>query len=102
MSRGFLLRLNSRTRKSITLTWVVLFILLINLVTPVPSGVLQGRQDFFWFGWSILIIMAAGVLIIILNYVGKMPGTGWTTQNWPLFTGLGLIGLGFVLATAWH
>src|SRR5439155_7198804 len=27
MSRGFLLRLNSRTRKSITLTWVVLFIL---------------------------------------------------------------------------
>ncbi len=55
-----------------------------------------------WFGWSILIIMAAGVLIIILNYVGKMPGTGWTTQNWPLFTGLGLIGLGFVLATAWH
>ena len=55
-----------------------------------------------WFGWSILIIMGAGVLIIILNYVGKMPGTGWTTQNWPLFTGLGLIGLGFVLATAWH
>ncbi len=35
--------------------WVVLIILLVNLLTPVPSGVLQGRQDFFWFGWSILL-----------------------------------------------
>jgi TRAP-type mannitol/chloroaromatic compound transport system permease small subunit len=55
-----------------------------------------------WFGWSILTIMGAGVLMIVLNYVGKMPGTGWTTQNWPLFSGLGLIGVGFVMATAWR
>jgi len=55
-----------------------------------------------WFGWTILGVMGAGVIIIVLNYVGKMPGTGWSTQNWPLFTGLGMIGLGFVMATAWH
>ena len=55
-----------------------------------------------WFGWTILGVMGAGVIIIVLNYVGKMPGTGWSTQNCPLFTGLGMIGLGFVMATAWH
>jgi O-antigen/teichoic acid export membrane protein len=27
----------------------------VNLLTPVPSGVLQGRHDLLWFGWSILL-----------------------------------------------
>jgi O-antigen/teichoic acid export membrane protein len=76
--------------------WVVLFILLVNLLSPVPNGVLQGRQDFVWFGWSIL-----------LNGVGRF------VVLWAVVRGLkqgalgGLIGVlaGVVLVlmlTAWR
>jgi len=76
--------------------WIVLFILLVNLLSPVPNGVLQGRQDFFWFGWSIL-----------LNGVGRF------VVLWAVVRGLkqgalgGLIGVlaGVVLVlmlTAWR
>ena len=55
-----------------------------------------------WFGWSILVLMGVGVLMIVLNYVNKMPWTGGQAANWPLFGGLGLIGLGFLMSTAWR
>ena len=55
-----------------------------------------------WFGWSILVLMGVGVLMIVLNYVNKMPWTGGRAANWPLFGGLGLIGLGFLMSTAWR
>lgn len=35
--------------------WVLLLIVLVTLLTPVPTGVLQGHQDFFWFGWATLL-----------------------------------------------
>ena len=52
-----------------------------------------------WFGWSILIIMAAGVLIIILNYLGLLPGGA---SNGYLFLGLAFITGGFLLATQYR
>jgi LPXTG-motif cell wall-anchored protein len=55
-----------------------------------------------WFGWSILIVMGIGVLMIVLNYLGVIPGTGRQASNLYLFLGLGLIGVGFLMSTAWR
>jgi O-antigen/teichoic acid export membrane protein len=48
--------------------WVVLLILLITLLTPVPNGTLQGRQDFFWFGWATL-LNGAGRFVVLWTVV---------------------------------
>ena len=64
-----------------------------------------------WFGGLILGFMFAGVLVIVLNYLGVMPGftfpfTHWVvgseTNNFYLLGGLGLIAAGFLLATQWY
>lgn len=55
-----------------------------------------------WFGASILIAMFAGVVLIVINYLGLIPGTGGTASNAYLILGLVLIALGFVMATQWH
>ena len=43
--------------------------------------------------------MGLGVLSIVLNYLGVLPGG--TSNGW-LWVGLGLIGLGFVGTTFWY
>jgi LPXTG-motif cell wall-anchored protein len=55
-----------------------------------------------WFGVLILFFMFAGVIVIVLNYLGLIPGTGNQATNVYLFSGLGLIALGFLLATQWR
>jgi O-antigen/teichoic acid export membrane protein len=35
--------------------WVTLAVVLMNLWMPLFSGVLQGRQDFFWLGWAAIV-----------------------------------------------
>ena len=35
--------------------WILLSILLVTLLTPIPLGTLQGRQDFLVFGWCTLL-----------------------------------------------
>ena len=35
--------------------WLVLLSGLTAMLSPIPMGVLQGRQDFFWFGWATLL-----------------------------------------------
>ena len=55
-----------------------------------------------WFGWTILLVMGVGVLMIVLNYLGVMPGTGRQANNLYLFLGLGLIALGFLMSTIWR
>src|SRR5579885_790953 len=40
---------------SSTTLWVTLLALLMNLWMPLFSGVLQGRQDFFWLGWASIV-----------------------------------------------
>jgi O-antigen/teichoic acid export membrane protein len=49
-----------------TALWVTLFAVLFSLWLPMFGGVLQGRQDFFWLGWSALL---SGVLRVAVAYV---------------------------------
>jgi hypothetical protein len=53
-------------------------------------------------GATILTILFAGVIVIVLNYLGLIPGTGGQAANLYLWVGLGAIALGFGLATQWH
>ena len=55
-----------------------------------------------WFGITVLTILGAGVAVIILNYLGLMPGTNNQATNLYLWGGLGAIALGFGLATQWR
>lgn len=55
-----------------------------------------------WFGATILALMFAGVIVIVLNYLQVMPGTGRQATNLYLFVGLGLIALGFAASTQWR
>jgi Cell division protein CrgA len=54
-----------------------------------------------WYGPLVLGVMALGVIIIVLNYVGKVPGSSGT-ENGYLFLGLGLIAVGFIGTTFWR
>jgi LPXTG-motif cell wall-anchored protein len=53
-----------------------------------------------WLGPLILITLFAGVLMIVLNYVGFLLPAA--PNNWYLWGGLGLIALGFILSTRWR
>ncbi|HEV8420165.1 MAG TPA: cell division protein CrgA, partial [Actinomycetota bacterium] len=55
-----------------------------------------------WFGALILGLMFAGVIVIVLNYLGLMPATNGQATNLYLFVGLGLIALGFGASTQWR
>lgn len=55
-----------------------------------------------WFGILILALMFAGVIVIVVNYLGLIPGTDNQATNLYLFSGLGVIALGFLLATQWR
>ena len=55
-----------------------------------------------WFGLLILGTMFAGVVIIVVNYLGLIPGTSGNANNLYLFVGLGAIAMGFLLATQWY
>jgi hypothetical protein len=55
-----------------------------------------------WYGVVILGLMFAGVIIIVVNYLGLIPGTGGVASNVYLFVGLGSIALGFMAATRWR
>jgi len=44
----------------------------------------------------------SGVLVIVLNYVGLIPGTDGQADPIYLWVGLGLIGVGFVGTTFWY
>jgi hypothetical protein len=52
-----------------------------------------------WLGPTILAILLLGVVVIVLNYLGLVPGG---TRNMYLWVGLGLIALGFGTATQWR
>ncbi len=55
-----------------------------------------------WFGVLVLALIFIGVLVIVLNYLGLIPGTGGRASNPYLFVGLGLIAAGFLAATQWR
>ena len=52
-----------------------------------------------WYGVLVLGLILAGVFVIVLNYMGAVPGG--TQQHW-LWIGLGIIATGFVAATQWR
>jgi O-antigen/teichoic acid export membrane protein len=61
---------------------ITLLLLLFSLWVPLFSGVLQGRQDFFWLGWSTICgstgrLAGAAFLVLILSLgaAGMMAGT---------------------------
>ena len=52
-----------------------------------------------WVPALILGLLLSGVIIIVINYLGVLPGGA---SNWYLLVGLGLIVGGFVTATGFH
>ncbi|HXS67496.1 MAG TPA: lipid II flippase MurJ, partial [Candidatus Polarisedimenticolia bacterium] len=83
--------------------WVTLPVLLMSLWMPLFFGVLQGRQDFFWYGWSTMLgglgRLVGGALIVFLLFpsaaglmggaligIGVAAGVGiWRTRDlWSL------------------
>ena len=49
-----------------------------------------------WYVTLMVSLMSIGVLMIVLNYVKILPGS---VSNWYLWSGLGLIGIGFLMTT---
>jgi O-antigen/teichoic acid export membrane protein len=52
--------------------WVTLAVVLMNLWMPLFSGVLQGRQDFFWLGWGNIVsgfgrIVVAALMVLAFH-----------------------------------
>jgi O-antigen/teichoic acid export membrane protein len=61
--------------------WVTLALLLVSLWAPMFGGLLQGRQDFFWMGWSSILggaLRLVGALFFVmalhLGAAGMMAG----------------------------
>ncbi len=61
--------------------WVLLALALVTLLTPIPNGVLQGKQDFLWYGLGTLLngacrfaVLAAVVFIFKLGALGGLVG----------------------------
>jgi hypothetical protein len=63
---------------------------------PIPKSV---RHSPRWFGPVLLALLVAGLLVIVGNYVGIMPGG---TSNWYLIGGLVGIVVGSLMATQYH
>ncbi len=57
--------------------WVTLLTVLVTLWWPMFTGLLQGRQDFFWMGWTLIfggvgrIVIAA---VLVLGFAGGATG----------------------------
>ncbi len=60
---------------------------------PVPTKV---RRSPRWFGALVLALLIGGVVVVLLNYLGLLPGS---VSSWYLVGGLLAIFSGFVLAT---
>ena len=63
---------------------------------PIPRTVKVSPR---WVPVLILTFLLVGVIVIICNYLGVLPGGA---SNWYLLVGLGLIVAGFVTATGYH
>ena len=48
---------------------------------------------------TMTMLMILGVLMIVLNYLTVLPGS---VSKWYLWSGLGLIGIGFIMTTEYH
>jgi hypothetical protein len=73
---------------SLDVLWVTLAVVLMNLWMPLFSGVLQGRQDFFWLGWASIISGGGRVAVAVADCAGVEHG-GATGMMFGAFAGLG-------------
>ena len=48
---------------------------------------------------TMTMLMVLGVLMIVLNYLTVLPGS---VSKWYLWSGLGLIGMGFIMTTEYR
>jgi O-antigen/teichoic acid export membrane protein len=53
--------------------WLLLAICLVTVLSPVPNGALQGRQDFAWFGWATMLNGLGRFLVLSI----VVWGLGW-------------------------
>lgn len=63
---------------------------------PIPRSYKQSPR---WMGPAILALLLLGMVTIIVNYVGVLPGGA---SNWYLLLGLAFITSGFLLATRYR
>ena len=63
---------------------------------PIPKSV---RRSPTWFGPLLLVLLILGLLLIVGNYVGILPGS---PDNWYLIGGLAGIVIGAMMATQYH
>jgi hypothetical protein len=52
-----------------------------------------------WYGWLLIVLLVLGVLVIILNYLGELPGS---VSPWYLVAGLVSMFSAFSLATRYR
>ena len=52
-----------------------------------------------WYVVTMSALMIMGVLLIVLNYLTLLPGS---VSRWYLWSGLGLIGAGFLMTTNYN
>jgi len=63
---------------------------------PIPASV---RSSPRWMGPALLAVLILGALVIIVNYLGVLPGGA---SDWYLVAGIVLIAAGFAAATQYH
>jgi hypothetical protein len=63
---------------------------------PIPR---EQKVSPIWVPILMFTLLGLGVVVIVLNYVGLLPGD---TSNGYLLLGLGLITAGFIAATNYH
>lgn len=53
--------------------WLFMLIMLASLVVPVFGGLLQGKQDFFWLGWTMMLnaFLRVGVAALVIFFIAK-------------------------------
>jgi len=65
---------------------------------PEPA---KHKESPTWYVAIMFGVMAIGTLVIILNYIGVFTGGDGAESLW-LYTGLGLIGAGFVMTLYYY
>ena len=55
-----------------------------------------------WYGPLLITAMAIGVAVIVLNYMGLIPGTDGNASSVWLWVGLAILGAGFVGTSFWY
>jgi hypothetical protein len=63
---------------------------------PIPKNVKSSPR---WMGLSIIALFLIGVLVVIFNYAGLLPGG---VNNLWLIAAIGAIFVGLILATRYH